>query len=307
MFRPLDELINERPVFLPTGVLAVDTITGGGIPAGHITDIVGEKGLGKTTLALHTAGKHLAAGHPVYYVDSEFSFHAPYAATFLPPNHEHFYVFQHSIAEEVYSALEQAATTPNALLILDSINALLPSTAVTASERGIYDTSIGHMARITTVFLKRILPLLHQHRSTLLVINQYRANITTGLLRGPDKKPAGFHYYHHCIYTRLELAKGDEVKNVGRTVIVKTTKNKAVGSHQTSTYVIKYHGGIDVLQDHVDFALRAGILTRAGSSWYQYVDPTTGELRKVQGIQRVPSLVSLDTIYHTVLATTSTE
>ncbi|GIV86160.1 MAG: hypothetical protein KatS3mg054_0189 [Chloroflexus sp.] len=83
MFQPFLAFLDTPQQFLPSGVLAIDTITGGGIPVGHITDIVGEKGLGKTTLALHIAAKHLAAGHPVYYVDSEFSLDPSYARRFF--------------------------------------------------------------------------------------------------------------------------------------------------------------------------------------------------------------------------------
>ena len=65
---------------LPTGLTALDFILAiGGLPLGHISELIGQPTSGKRTLALHTLA-HTQARHPCVYIDLAQTFDPVYAA-----------------------------------------------------------------------------------------------------------------------------------------------------------------------------------------------------------------------------------
>lgn len=56
---------------VPTGITALDTLLGGGMERRAITQLYGEPGCGKSTLALIAAAERLRAGESVIYLDTE--------------------------------------------------------------------------------------------------------------------------------------------------------------------------------------------------------------------------------------------
>ena len=61
---------------LPTQCKAVDLLVGGGLAAGTITQIFGEKALGKSLLSLQAAFATVAGGHGAIILDTEQSYHS---------------------------------------------------------------------------------------------------------------------------------------------------------------------------------------------------------------------------------------
>src|SRR5271156_2437735 len=66
---------------LPTNCKVLDTLTDGGLATGTITQIFGEKALGKSILSLQAALSAVSSGHSALILDTEqsyFSYLAPY-------------------------------------------------------------------------------------------------------------------------------------------------------------------------------------------------------------------------------------
>jgi len=59
---------------IPTGCRALDTLTDGGLPTGTITQIFGEKALGKSILSLQAGFATVAAGNSAIILDTEQSY-----------------------------------------------------------------------------------------------------------------------------------------------------------------------------------------------------------------------------------------
>ena len=66
---------------IQTGCNALDLLTNGGLPTGTITQIFGEKALGKSILSLQAAYSTVAGGNSAIILDTEQSTSATWSAT----------------------------------------------------------------------------------------------------------------------------------------------------------------------------------------------------------------------------------
>lgn len=118
------------PVFISTGISAADEVLGGGLPCGHITEICGESGAGKSWFALRCIASAQSQGLSCLIIDTECAFDArwairqgvaPDALVLLRPGS--FQVVQESVEEALYKKLAN-------LLVIDSLDGLQQSSAL---------------------------------------------------------------------------------------------------------------------------------------------------------------------------------
>mmetsp|Transcript_7487 Transcript_7487/g.8999 ORF Transcript_7487/g.8999 Transcript_7487/m.8999 type:complete len:346 (+) Transcript_7487:69-1106(+) len=67
---------SQQPTFYPTGIRTLDSALRGGLRAGHINEIVGRAGAGKTQCCLTAALSVASKGYGVVYIDTENKFSA---------------------------------------------------------------------------------------------------------------------------------------------------------------------------------------------------------------------------------------
>lgn len=275
---------------IPFSLPSLNLITGGGVPIGMMSDLVGVQGSGKTSLSLDLVAQAQKVDVATIYVDQERTFCPDYAQT-IGVGLDRLLVLRAGSMEETLSAIELILRSQRrTLIVLDSVTWLVPAMSLDAqSTVDVYDTEqrIGEHAKKLGLFCKRVTPLLALHQNTILFINQYRANIST--MARIDKKPAGSYVYHHALSLRLELVlskKGEHYDEITMTV----TKNKTHPARKSATVKLLHGKGFDWRADVLSHALRLGLVDKRGS-WY--VDPTTGE--KVQGeIEAMQQLVTAE-------------
>src|SRR5262245_34764984 len=68
---PITAVDGARAIPVPTGVVELDRVLGGGLVPGSVTLLGGEPGAGKSTLLLDAAACHARAGHRALYVSAE--------------------------------------------------------------------------------------------------------------------------------------------------------------------------------------------------------------------------------------------
>lgn len=203
------------------------------------------------------------------------------------------------------------------LIVIESLGALLTPDQ---DEKDVGDRVYGGSAGIVTTFINKLNPLLimpredgSQSETTVLAINQARANIDGGT-RGPKTKPAsGAWAFKHAQLASVELRRGETLwadgshtRQSGKEVKWSLTKGKA-GCHDGLKGSYNYYHvprdqpifwsdylaygstwGIDTITDLVETARAVGAIAAAGA-WLKW--EVNGELLRAQGAAQFAQLL----------------
>lgn len=162
---------------IPTGVTALDSLLGGGVEQGCITELFGVTGVGKSTLALQIIAAGQIKGIPCLFSDTEFQFTPQYASS-LGVDCSLLDITRMRIGEDTFDAIEGwIGDNPGGLVVLDSIGGVLPREE---AEKGSDDRVIGLQSRLMSAFCRRMIGLLAETSSTLIVVNHEVTNLSTG-------------------------------------------------------------------------------------------------------------------------------
>jgi len=280
----------EKPKVVSTGALNLDVALGiGGIPLGRVTEIYGNEGSGKTTLALHVAAEAMKKGMPVLYIDAENALDPSYAqAIGMDTESDLFILSQPDDAETALQLAEKfAATVGEGVIIVDSVAALVTRQEL---QGDIGDSTVAVLARLLSASLRRLVRLLAQNQTALIFINQIREKV--GVMYGnPETTPGGraLKFYSSI---RLEVRRQSQIKKgtdvIGHEVKVKVVKNKLYPPYKEAVLRIIYGQGIDKLYSLLEAALALEVITRHGS-YYDF-----GEERLAQGKESLLRVIASD-------------
>ena len=271
---------------IPTGILAVDEILGGGFPVGKMVEVYGTHGGGKTSIAMKFIAEAQKRGKCVL-IDLENAFD-PHVAENSGVDIENLFIAQPDSAENTLEMVEALVTANDvAAIIVDSVAGLSPRAEI---EGSIGDSHVGLVARILSQAMRKINATYRSEESKVVIvwINQIREKI--GMMGyGPTTDSTGGRSLKFWCSTRLEVSRTGAVKQgediIGHTVKVKTVKNRFAAPFQTSNFDILYDSGISNESTLVDLAVAADLIKKGGA-WFTVT--STGE--KVQG---KPALLEL--------------
>lgn len=205
---------------LSTGATALDTILGGGIETGSITEIYGEFRCGKTQLC-HTLcvtcqlPVDMGGGEgKALYIDTEGTFRPdrliPIAQRFNMNSDDVLdnvaYARAHNTEHQQQLLVQAAAMMAEsrfALIVVDSATALFRTEYTGRGELAARQNQLGK-------FLKALQRLADEYGCAVVITNQVvQANLDGGsMFAGPSVKPIGGNIMAHATTTRLALRKG---------------------------------------------------------------------------------------------------
>lgn len=279
--------------WLSTGNLAIDYVTGGGLPLGRSIELYGLPSSGKTTTALQAAARLqeriIAEGRDEYilYLDFEHALDAEYATALgLDVEHRSFLLAQPGNMEQgAEAALRLIATGQVRLSIWDSVAAMAPL----ARLEGEFDqrTAAMNKARLMSGLLLQLTPLLHRADSCAVLINHLMEAVDLGGRPGMPPRAdtpggRGLKYYSSL---RMEYRQIRNIKNkiedpltgdvtaqaTATTVKVKCTKNKCAAPFREAEVLVRYGQGFDNTWSALQ-VLTAHRLVVAGSTGHFYFD-----------------------------------
>jgi len=302
--------ITKQINFIPTGSWVVNRLIGdgshtnapGGFPRGYITEVFGDEGCGKTTLALHACQQAQLLGERVIYADFEHSLRTQFQyikniGLDLSPS-KFIHLTPSCLEEGVKQIGRGLKELKPGIIVVDSVTTMLPKAAF---DKEADDTiQIGLHAKLTGMFLNWMSSYLEDCDTSLVLLNQLRSAIKGKYDRGPDEVTSGGRAPRFFSTIRIELRVGQkqeveaksaitgasEKKKINQTVKATVVKNKLDVPFKSGPLYISFGQGIDNIMSLVTLAINKKVIKKGGS-WYEYTDPTEKYSFKVQGVPSV--------------------
>lgn len=268
-----------------TGSLTLDHALGvGGWVGGRMHEIVGVAGVGKTTVTI-TSLAALQRAYPdkaVVYIDMEQTFDPWWAmANGLNLDPDRFIPLQPDHAEDVSDMLRETCRSADVSgVAVDSIGGMESKAAF---EKDAEDSIVGRNAQVITRMVKNTATLARQNGITVLLVNQYRANIAAAG-RGGDIS-AGPKALSYATTTKVAMRRTGEPplvmkidgedQEVSRQVRAKVERNKVAPQSRVASFWIVNQNvpdaglkiGIDGPDEAITLGLATGVIGQRGA-WY---------------------------------------
>jgi len=243
-----------------------------GLPSG-LTQIIGDSGVGKTTLSLQILahsqdqlksvvinGREIKA----LFLDFERTYDSDYAQILGVDTSKVLQVVT-PYAEATFDIAIEFLKAGLQFIILDSLPMIIPNSE---SEKTMEDNvKMAAEASVIGRGLKRLNQLAYNADAIIIVLNQWRANISP--MARIDRKPYGARIVNHIMKTTIELTriKREADRNQIEAYVSKT-KIGAIG--KKVNYELVHGLGIDIDQHVFQLAVDYSIVNQTGKGRYEY-------------------------------------
>lgn len=264
---------------VPTGIIPLDLVLGGGFPKGVFIEMASPSGLGKSTIMAHVAKNFCAKGKRVDWLDFEHALTPGLKDGIGLTGYEkdglftHFDPVTYGDAEEI---LEGMGDEKPDMVVIDSESAMLPDSAIDVS---IVDTqALGLKARVSAAFLNKFKGWAKRGGTTIVFINQMRVKFETrGRTMMAFEDSAGGNAFKFYMDIRLRLRRTGDLTREEDTIEGKkkviygveaaiwALKNRNVRSHIELTAPIIFGRGVSNNMVIKNILIRAGVVSSAGS------------------------------------------
>ena len=265
---------------IPSGILPLDVALGiGGIPRGRVVEIFGPEGGGKTTIALHILAEAQKTGGLAAFIDAEHALD-PRLASSLGVDTANLYMSQPDSGEQAFYILDTLVRSGAFdVVVIDSVAALTPQAEIDG-KMGEGSNQMGLHARLMSYALRRLTAAISKSNTTVIFINQLRAQISTGYGAGPTETTTGGRALKFYSSVRIEVKRGKQVTQgeniIGHELWIKVVKNKQAPPFRTAHATLIYGKGVPKAMSVLDMAIDREVVKRKGS-WLAYKGETLGQ------------------------------
>ena len=261
---------------ISTGSFGLDNALGiGGLPKGRVVEIYGPESSGKTTLTLQIIAECQKAGGSAAFIDAEHALDPEYAKA-LGVDIDELLLSQPDTGEQALEVTDMLVKSGSLdVIVVDSVAALVPRAEL---EGDMGDSHVGLQARLMSQALRKITGSIQKSNTLVIFINQIRMKI--GVMFGSPETTTGGNALKFYSSVRLDIRRigaikdGDEV--IGNETRVKVVKNKMAPPFKVVEFQILYGKGINKNAEIIEFAVKKGIIEKAGA-WYSYKGDKIGQ------------------------------
>ena len=281
-FRTGNEL--ELPQGNSTGSLSLDINLQVPVYQGAIVEIYSNSGAGKTTLALSILAEAAKRGKKCLFLDQEQALQPTLVDSFAilrePGNLE---VITAPTGEEALGIAELwALQYPNAVIVIDSVDALLPQQT---DGKAIGETDVGTLPKLMSAGCRKLQAAVGRSKSTVIFLNQLRSKI--GAYGDPNTTSGGRALPFYAAQ-RIELMDitsktrimNDDGNQIGHTVRFKVIKNKVSPPFVSGEFPLIYGKGIDRYEELATMAGDLGLVEKDGKYYLVPDKKADGEVKK---------------------------
>ena len=253
---------------ISTGVLALDSIIGGGYPLGRIIELYGPESSGKTTFALKAIASFQKEGHACAFIDAEHALDPIYAKN-LGVDIDEMLISQPDTGEIALGIVEALVRSGAVgLVVVDSVAALVPKAEI---DGDMGDAHVGLHARLMSQAMRKLTGIISKTNTVVIFINQIREKV--GVMYGNPETTTGGRALKFYSSIRIDIRKKDPIKNgteiIGNKTKIKIVKNKTYPPFKEQELDILYGIGPDNVSFMIDFACDNNIIQKSGA-WYTF-------------------------------------
>lgn len=274
--------------YIPTGIVPVDAILGGGFPVGRFSEIYGPEAVWKSGLGQMALECAMGMGGIGLLFDNEETFDETRSVLHKNPS----FIYEISTSLEAFFArvktqLKIIAEVPDALSLVlwDSMPATLP-TLILESDEG--ERTLGEAARIMAIEIPRCKHLIRESLCAFIAINQVRANMQRVTRFEPAwQTPGGWAPKFFATVRVLLQSRGkfqwfaDSIENHGTYIEVLVEKNKNFRPFQRAKFPIVWQDnrGGDPAMSYWDWATGLEEITPGGGPGKWNFGPVIADLK----------------------------
>jgi recombination protein RecA len=272
--------LDTKIEYIPSGIPSFDKVMGGGFARGKVTVVSGQPSVGKSTLVMSACAEAQKLGLAPLIYDVEYSYDKIYAES-LGVDQEKMWVIREDYAEEgldeVLAAIENGSY---AIIVIDSMGALLPRAD---AEKSSGEKTIGSQASITARFMRKVVAALDKKKVALVLLTHEFTDIMSGKVMASGGAKM---MYHASMHVRLKpkfnaIIKQGDVK-VGKVITMEVKKNKLGPTEAKEADAhFMYGEAFSKTADLLDTALDKGVITKVGNTHY-FGDVKLGLIGKVR-------------------------
>lgn len=279
---------------MPTGIITVDVLLGGGFPRGKMVELCGQTGTGKTTLMAAVSKFLCSEGRRVHWWDYEHSLTAGLKSGVGLDAYEgdKFFHLEPTTYGDAEELLDGMATEdyPD-MIVVDSETAMLPDRL---GELSILNMEPGIKARMCSNFLLKYKGWVKGNNICMVFINQMRTKISFHANQTVEDSAGGnaFKFYMDvrlrmrriADLVREEMTVDGKKKVIyGAETAVWAVKNREVRSHIELNLPVVFGKGVSAIQIIKNLLVNSGYVVSAGS-YFKINLPSLGfEGQAVQG------------------------
>lgn len=295
----LDDLAGDLPLVtdkdyetkaepIASGSLSLDMAIGiGGYPRGAIIDVYGGESAGKSLLSIMAIAEVQRAGGVAVVWDAERSYSKNLAwmrVNGVDTSKLRFLKLRATQGAEIgFDAVERICKASAAdLIVIDSVPALIPQAAL--EKELTENVKVAARANLLTNALPRLVGFCEEGKTSVMFINQMRANMNGGMY-APDTKETSIWSLKHFSTIRMKVRKASKpvMENdvpVGHRVHVDIIKNKVAAPYRQAEFDINYLKGVDNTVEMAEILVAAKVVEKSGA-WFDY------EGKRFQGLAKL--------------------